>query len=456
MKKMIERYTGVALQGCPRRPQRNSQLPRQCVKGQMQRNCSMILLAVSAIAAVVILAGCGQQLAALNSPKPSSTAQGSAAQPAAGSSTAGTKNEILLGAVFPVTGIGANAGKREHVGATLAVDELNTAGGINGAKVRLVFMDTGGNPQEAVNAVKKLASDEKVLAIIGPHYSSEAEVTFPVGNQLKIVQIAVAASKVGLAAANRPFAFRNMIIEDTVFARVAARLVGRGIRNAAIITDIKDAIAKSLGTQVFPEGLKKVGIEVLNEDNPATFQTGDSDFSAQVTRVKALKPDAVLLGALGPDALSIIIEGRRQGVTVPFVGGQPIHEGELDKKGGRDTEGTIAGAVYWVGDPSEKNKRFISAYEKRVRQMYPGFTTEPLHYSANAYDAVYMVGEAITKGGVTNRPEDLPMDRERIRAYLAGMKDFDGVNSKGFDQDGDGIKPIYVLEIKDGKWIEAK
>ena len=114
----------------------------------------------------------------------------------------------------PITGHGANVGKREAIGAQAAVDVINAKGGIGGVPLKLYIEDTASNPQEGVNAVRKLAGDQEVIAIVGPHYSSVAETTFPLGNQLKIVQIAVASSKPGLAEANRPYAFRNTLTED--------------------------------------------------------------------------------------------------------------------------------------------------------------------------------------------------------------------------------------------------
>ena len=411
------------------------------------RDVFPLLLVVAA--SLLVIAGCGQQAA---TPSVAPTKQTSAPP----SPAAVNRADVVLGAAFPLTGVGASIGKREAVGAQVAVDQINAAGGINGSKVKMVIMDTASNPQEAVNVVKKLASDEKVLAIIGPHYSSEAEVTFPLGNQLKIVQICVASSKPGLSKANRPFAFRNTVTENSVMDVVTKKLSAIGVKNVAIITDIKDAVSKSLGTDVIPTSVKAAGLNVLTGDNPITYQTGDTDFSAQITKLKALDPDAVGLGSLGFDALSIIIEARRQGMTARFFGGSPMFEGQVEKKGGKDSEGTIAGSNWWPGMPSEANKKFIDAYTQRVGQMYPGFDPEPLYYSVNAYDGVNMILEAVAKGGVTNKPEDLGPDRDRIREYLSKIKNFPGLGSKGFNEDGDGIKDIYALEIRNGTWAPVQ
>ena len=131
-------------------------------------------------------------------------------------------------------------------------------------QLKLYIEDTASNPQEGVNAVRKLAGDHKVIAIVGPHYSGVGETTFPLGNQLKIVQVAVASSKPGLAKANRPYAFRNTLTEDKIAGAVISAFKKRyNIKNVAIITDIKDAVSKAVGTKVLPPAFKAQGIDVI-------------------------------------------------------------------------------------------------------------------------------------------------------------------------------------------------
>ena len=244
--------------------------------------------------------------------------------------------EIRIGAAFCISGHGANVGKREAIGAQAAVDVISAAGGVNGVPLKLYIEDTASNPQEAVNVVRKLVADSKVLAIVGPHYSSEAEATFPLGNQLKIVQICVASSKPGLSAANRPYAFRNTLTEDKIADAVVKKFKKRyNIKKVAIITDIKDAVSKSVGTQVLPESYKANGIEIITGSDPVTFQTNDTQFTAQITKLKSMNPDGVGMGALGPDALNIITEARRQGMNQPFMSTAPLMEGEVPRKAAR-------------------------------------------------------------------------------------------------------------------------
>ena len=365
--------------------------------------------------------------------------------------------EIRIGAAFCISGHGANVGKREAIGAQAAVDVINAAGGVNGVPLKLYIDDTASNPQDAVNVIRKLVADSKALAIVGPHYSSEAEATFPLGNQLKIVQICVASSKPGLSAANRPYAFRNTLTEDKIADAVVKKFKKRyHIKKVAIITDIKDAVSKSVGTQVLPPAYKADGIEVITGDNPVTFQTNDTQFTAQITKLKAMNPDGVGMGALGPDALNIITEARRQGMTQPFMSTAPIMEGEVPQKGGKAVEGTFSGTIWDRSDDSPRSKKFKAAYDKAVR-IYPGeFTKLPDYYPVNAYDAVFMIVEAVKKKGVTNKPADLEKDRAKIMEYLTALRNFDGVASKGFNEVGDGLKDVQVYEIKAGQWALVK
>ena len=366
--------------------------------------------------------------------------------------------EIRIGVLVPITGHGANAGKREAIGAQAAVDLINSRGGVNGVPLKTYLEDTASNPQEGVNALRKLASDHKVLAIVGPHYSGVAESTFPMGNRLKLVQIAVASSKPGLAEANRPYAFRNTITEDKVADAVVREFKKRyNIKKVAIITDIKDAVARSVGMQVLPPAFKAHGIEILTGDNPVTFQTNDTQFTAQITKLKALKPDGIGMGALGPDALNIITEARRQRMSQPFMSTAPVHEGDLPQKGGKAVEGTFSGSCWSPQLDTPESKAFVEAYGKTQKKMFTSeFTETPDYYPVFAYDAVFMIVEAVKKMGVTNKPEELVQDREKIMNYLAKLRDFKGVASKGFDEMGDGIKDVLVDEIKGGRWVLIK
>ena len=366
--------------------------------------------------------------------------------------------EIKIGVAVCITGHGANVGKREAIGAQAAVDVINAQGGVNGIPLKLYIEDTASNPQEAVNAVRKLAGDHKVLGIVGPHYSSVGETTFPLGNRLRIIQIAVASSKPGLAAANRPYAFRNTLTEDKIAGAVVRAFKKRyGIQKVAIITDIKDAVSRAVGTKVLPPSFKAQGIEVITGDKPVTYQTNDTQFRAQITKLKAMNPDGIGMGALGPDALNIITEARRQGMKQPFMSTAPIMEGEVPELGGKAVVGTFSGTIWHLSMVTPASKNFVAAYKKRAKTMYTSkYTATPDYYPVNAYDAVFMIVEGIKSMCVSNKAGDLQMDRDKLMYYMAALRDFNGVASRGFNCVGDGVKDVHVFEIKGGHWVPIR
>ena len=133
-----------------------------------------------------------------------------------GTTGASFAQEIVLGAVVPSSGPFAEWGRANTTTLQMLEKQVNSSGGINGAKLRIAILDDATKPAQATNDLRKLAGDDKVLAVAGPLTSSAAEVTFPVANEMKIVSTSQASSKPGVAKLNRPWAFRNTIDEGVL------------------------------------------------------------------------------------------------------------------------------------------------------------------------------------------------------------------------------------------------
>src|SRR5580698_5317694 len=223
--------------------------------------------------------------------------------------------EIVLGAIVPSSGPFAEWGRTNT--ATLQMLEKQ----VNGAKLRILILDDATKPAQATNNLRKLAGDDHVLAVAGPLTSSAAEVTFPVANEMKVVSTSQASSKPGVAKLNRPWAFRNTI-DEGVLGRTTVPYYKQafGIKTVAIIFDAKDATAATVGGKIMPGLMKDNGIEVANASDPLSFNTGDLDVSAQVTKIKALNPDGVVVSADYSQAVTVIREMKRQGVIKPVAG----------------------------------------------------------------------------------------------------------------------------------------
>ena len=362
---------------------------------------------------------------------------------------------IKIGVAFGLTGLWSDWCKRDIIAVEMAMEEINAAGGVNGMPLKPVIYDTASKPSEATRIVRKLATDDKVLAILGPFSSSECEVAFPVGNRIGIVMIAQASSKPGVAAANRPYAFRNKVDE----LRLAIPAIKKwkqhhNIKTVAIVHDAKDAVSRALGTMVLPGVCKKLGIKIVNEGKYVTYTTGDFDMRPQVTRLKGLKFDGIVFGGVYMDGVTFIKEARRQGVNQPMVGGNPLMHLLFPLRGGKAAEGVYTSSEFYYWMPKPSVQRFTREYVKRAKNK--GFDPpQPLQFDVNVYDSIYMLAHVMKERGITNKPGDLARDRELIMKGLTDLKGFPGLASEiSFNKKtGDATKVIYVVKAQGGEWV---
>jgi branched-chain amino acid transport system substrate-binding protein len=363
---------------------------------------------------------------------------------------------IKIGVAYGLTGMWSDWTKKNIVAVEMAVAEINAAGGVNGMQLETVIYDTASKPAEATRLVRKLATDDKVMAILGPFSSSECEVAFPVGNRIGIVMISQASSKPGVAA-KYPFAFRNKIDELQLAIPTMKKWKAQyNIKSVAVVHDAKDAVSRVLGTLVLPGVSKKMGLKIVNEGNFVTYTTGDFDMRPQVTKLKSMQFDGLVFGGVYMDGVTFIKEARRQGVNQPMMGGNPLMSLQFPRKGGKAAEGVFTSAefYYWMDTP--KVKRFTKEFVKRAKAK--GIDPpEPLQFDVNVYDAIYMLAHVMKQNGITNKSEDLARDRELVMKGLTELKGFQGLARKGqFNKNGDATGDVYVVKAQGGEWVLAE
>lgn len=383
------------------------------------------------------------------------TALGTSAQAAGDVQVAQAGQEVRIGAIVPSSGPFAEWGRTNTVALKMLEDQVNAAGGVNGAKLRIIIYDDAARPAQSANLVRKLAADDKVLAIAGPLTSSAVEVAFPVAVQAEVTAMSQASSKPGVAAKNRPWGFRNTI-DEGVLARTTVPYFKKAfdVRSVAIIYDAKDAVSTSIATRVMPSIMKDNGIEVLNGSDPVSFNTGDIDVSAQVTLLKGLDPDGVVIGADYSQAITVIREMKRQGFVKPVIGGTPLISSAI-LEAAPDLP-IIAPATYYAGVEGDRAAEFTAALTPLLREA-SGLPPEiePSMYDANIYEIVSMYISAIRNGGVTLEADRLAEDREQIMKYITDLKGFEGLSGPiSFNEDGDAVKAFFVVFGQGGEWTE--
>ena len=201
-----------------------------------------------------------------------------------------------------------------------------------------------------------------------------------------------------------------------------------------------------------PGVLKDNGIAIANEGDLLSFNTGDLDVSAQVTKMKSLNPDGVVVSADYSQAITVIREMKRQGLTKPVVGATQLISSAILKAAPEIP--IVAPATFFATMKGERAEAFVGMLQPLLRKE-PGLTPEiePSMYDANIYEIISMYVAALKTAGVTGRPADLAADREKVRVFMDKLDHFQGLGGPiGFNDDGDAVKAFYVLQGQNGAW----
>jgi branched-chain amino acid transport system substrate-binding protein len=365
-----------------------------------------------------------------------------AAQAATAESSA---QSFKIGVLTPKTGFGAGWSAEGLAGLAAAQEEIKSQDGVNGVPLEFIVYDTATKPQEAIQMMQKLTYTDQVLAVIGPSTSSECEVVFPIAVRAKISCVGLLSAEPGLSAKYRPWAFRNTLTSDKIYGPLVEKWAGRNqVKTAAIIYDQKSAFTKADGEKVFPAALKGARVELLGS---VSYLTGDMDFSAQITKIKMWNPDGLVLATFNQEAALIVKECKKQGLNVATVGGLDLMVPDFVRLSGSASENVWTAHSFWPDNPDPKFQRVMKKAKSILGDKEPGLN------AARYYDNAMINYHLIKETGVTNRPEDLESNREKIRRGWETLRNWPGVEGKIIiNSDGDGEKSTYIFVIKNGKY----
>lgn len=339
-------------------------------------------------------------------------------------------NEIVIGGIFPLSGGVAVYGVECQNGITLAIDEINAAGGVNGKNLLLISEDDEGNPDKTVNAYQKLTSKDGVKFIIGSLTSGCTQAITDRAQAQKVVQIAPAATATSITDAG-DFIFRTCFI-DPFQGQVGGKFAAEnlGVKNAAILYDTGNDYSVGL-TENFEAAFVAAGGKIVAKE---AYTTNDKDFNAQLTKIKSANPEVVYLPDYYNAVALIAKQLRAQGIQTPIIGADGW-DGILGHAGSEVLNGFYSN--HYAADSTSP------AVQNFVKNFNAKYGKDPNSFAALGYDSVYMLRDAIVKAGSS--------DSVAVKDALEATNGDYVTGHLTFDEKHNPIKSAVMIEIVEGE-----
>lgn len=335
---------------------------------------------------------------------------------------------ISIGVALALTGPFAEPyGIPMQNGLELAREEINMLGG---PSLTFVTVDAQSTVEGGVAAVQQLV-DKGVPAIVGIGISTHLKQAFPIAQENGVVAFSPISSATGLSSIG-DYVFRTGLTVSVLNSNGTMVTHGKlGYKKAALIYDEKDAYSTS-SNEAFKKTLEDIGVEILTVE---TFQTGDTDFSTQLTNIMGMAPEALFISALAPELTQIITAAKSSGISAQLIA-VDLTEKEIQEVGDA-AEGMIT-FLGWTGlSDIPGNQAFIQSYQMK-------YGNEPGPWAAQAYATLHILTNAIAHA-------ESP-DSAGIRDALAQTMDLPTIlGNFSFDPNGEAVYDPIVFRVKDGE-----
>ena len=345
----------------------------------------------------------------------------------------GLPGEIIIGVDLALTGEYADPyGLPMHRGFELARQELNQLGG---PQITFIIEDDQSTVEGAVEAFNKLIDQHGVSIITGLAISTQGAQAFPIAQENGVVCFSSVSSAAGLSAIG-DFIFRAGLTTD-VLNPIGVQITQEklGYQKVALIYDDADVYSTSSNNEN-SKALVASGVEILITE---TFQTGDTDFSAQLTRIMDANPDALFISALSGEMTQILSQGRAIGIpdSVRYIV-PDLTSTEVEAVGDA-ADGAIAFTGWTSTGDTPGNQAFVQNYRAK-------YGIEPEPWAAQSYAALYILAEAIAEAQST--------EAMAVRDTMAGIMDLDTILGQfSFNADGDAVYNPTILIVQNGELV---
>jgi len=383
------------------------------------RKPALALIVVLALSfATLALAACG-----------GSSSSSSSSSPAA--------SPFKVGLAAPFTGDYATYGASHQAGADIAMAELNAAGGVNGAQVSTELGDDLGDPKQAVLVAQKFIDDSSIVVVDGHMFSGATIAAAPKYQTAGLPMISPSATNPDITSLGS-FIWRICMtdaVQGKGLADYSVTMLGK--KSIAVMYDSSD-YGRGLA-DAYASGVTAAGGTIVGKEQ---YATGDTDFKAQLTKLKGANPDLLFLSGYYPEGAKIAQQARELGMTVQMLGSDGYASDELPKLGGAAVEGMLVSTFFDYTKDDPAVQKFVTAYKAANNGNNPDW------FAANSYDVIMLAAQAAKNAGKN--------DRTAINDALGSIGTYQGISGPiTFDANGDVQKPLSIVIVTGGHLVTA-
>jgi branched-chain amino acid transport system substrate-binding protein len=341
---------------------------------------------------------------------------------------------IKIGVISSLTGSVSTYGQSVRNAVTMAVEDINAAGGINGRQISLIILDDKGDGTEAAQAARRLIDRENVALILGPVITPAVMAVAPICQAAGVPMLTPTGTGDQITSVG-DYIFRGAY-KDSFQGRVMAQFAIEylGLKEAAIIYDVANDYSVGLRT-AFKTTFEELGGKIVAEES---YSTGDTDFSAQLTSLAMRNPEALFIPDYYSTAGPILMQARLMGMDAVMLGVDGWDSPDLSALAGGFEEGGYIVNHYSADVDSPATQDFIARYKEAFGQA-------PDALAALGYDGTLIAAKALEAAGST--------DPEALKNALGTVGDIEGVTGTiNMDPEGTPIKSAVILRITGGQW----
>lgn len=361
--------------------------------------------------------------------------------------TAMAASFVRIGALFSVTGPASFLGEPEKNTLEMLVKEINEKGGINGTKLEAVIYDTGGDATKAKQLVNKLIKNDKVSVIIGPSTTGESMAIIDDVEKAGIPLISCAAG-IKITDPVKKWVFKTPANDHVAAEKIMNYMARQKQKTFALLT-VTDGFGQS-GREQIKALARQKGLKIVADE---VYGPKDTDMTAQLTKIRGLKPDAIICWGTNPGPAVITKNIKQLGIKIPTY----MSHGVASKKyiqlaGAEAAEGIMlpAGklAIYDVLPKNDLQYKLLKSYDAAYKKAYG---TEASTFGGYAYDAFLLLTQAIKKSGTT--PEQIRNGIEQTKklASVSGVFNMSPADHNGLD-----LSAFEMVKVTKGDWVVIK